>query len=118
MRPGRARERDVRPSRMQRSHSRSKFESDRRRERERQKDRDRGGGRVGARSGTDNGDRDRYKGSLSEGQNKLDKESSDEEVNVNIDILEEDDEERIIELRRKKREELLKVGKHFVFNIC
>nr|NP_001286884.1 Pre-mRNA processing factor 4 kinase, isoform C [Drosophila melanogaster]AHN57909.1 Pre-mRNA processing factor 4 kinase, isoform C [Drosophila melanogaster] len=108
MRPGRARERDVRPSRMQRSHSRSKFESDRRRERERQKDRDRGGGRVGARSGTDNGDRDRYKGSLSEGQNKLDKESSDEEVNVNIDILEEDDEERIIELRRKKREELLK----------
>ncbi|XP_017057934.1 serine/threonine-protein kinase PRP4 homolog [Drosophila ficusphila] len=111
---GRARERDIRPNRSQRSHSRSKFESDRRRERERQKDRDRGsfdrgGGRGGARGGADNGDRDRYKGSLSEGQKKHDKESSDEEVNLDIDINDDDDdEERIIELRRKKREELLK----------
>nr|XP_016933950.1 serine/threonine-protein kinase PRP4 homolog [Drosophila suzukii] len=115
LRTGRARERDVRPNRSQRSHSRSKFESDRRRERERQKDRDRGGfdrggGRGGARGGADNGDRDRYKGSLSEGQKKHDKESSDEEANLlDIDIDEdEDDEERIIEQRRKKREELLK----------
>jgi len=56
---------------------------------------------------------DRYKGSLSEGQKKHDKESSDEEANLlDIDIDEdEDDEERIIEQRRKKREELLKVGK-------
>ncbi|XP_016957237.1 serine/threonine-protein kinase PRP4 homolog [Drosophila biarmipes] len=115
VRAGRGRERDVRPHRSQRSHSRSKFESDRRRERERQKDRDRGGfdrggGRGGARGGADNGDRDRYKGSLSEGQKKHDKESSDEEANLlDIDIDEdEDDEERIIEQRRKKREELLK----------
>ncbi|XP_037722504.1 serine/threonine-protein kinase PRP4 homolog [Drosophila subpulchrella] len=115
VRTGRGRERDVRPNRSQRSHSRSKFESDRRRERERQKDRDRGGfdrggGRGGARGGADNGDRDRYKGSLSEGQKKHDKESSDEEANIlDIDIDEdEDDEERIIEQRRKKREELLK----------
>ncbi|KAI8039366.1 serine/threonine-protein kinase PRP4 homolog isoform X2 [Drosophila gunungcola] len=110
LRPGRAREREVRQNRNQRSHSRSKFESDRRRERERQKDRDRGGfDRGGARGGADNGDRDRYKGSLSEGQKKYDKESSDEEVNLDIDIDEDDDdEERIIELRRKKREELLK----------
>ncbi|XP_017066313.1 serine/threonine-protein kinase PRP4 homolog [Drosophila eugracilis] len=114
LRPGRARERDVRSNRSQRSHSRSKFESDRRRERERQKDRDRGGfdrgsGRGGPRGGAENGDRDRYKGSLSEGQKKHDKDSSDDEVNLDIDINDdEDDEERIIELRRKKREELLK----------
>ncbi|XP_016982029.1 serine/threonine-protein kinase PRP4 homolog isoform X2 [Drosophila rhopaloa] len=110
LRSGRARERDVRQNRSQRSHSRSKFESDRRRERERQKDRDRGGlDRGMARGGADNGDRDRYKGSLSEGQKKHDKESSDEEVNLDIDIDEDDDdEELIIELRRKKREELLK----------
>ncbi|XP_017010775.2 serine/threonine-protein kinase PRP4 homolog [Drosophila takahashii] len=115
VRPGRGREREpVRPNRSQRSHSRSKFESDRRRERERQKDRDRGGfdrggGRGGGRGGADNGDRDRYKGSLSEGQKKHDKESSDEGADLDIDIAEDDDdEERIIEQRRKKREELLK----------
>ncbi|KAH8347182.1 hypothetical protein KR059_006265, partial [Drosophila kikkawai] len=115
VRAGRAREREGRPNR-QRSHSRSKFESDRRRERERQGDRDRGGvferggGRGGGRSGPDNGagDRDRYKGSLSEGQKKHDKESSDEDVNLDIDIDDDDDEERIIEQRRRKREELLK----------
>ncbi|XP_020801722.1 serine/threonine-protein kinase PRP4 homolog isoform X1 [Drosophila serrata] len=115
VRAGRAREREGRPNR-QRSHSRSKFESDRRRERERQGDRDRGvfergGGRGGGRGGPDSGtgDRDRYKGSLSEGQKKHDKESSDEDVNLDIDIDEDDDdEERIIEQRRRKREELLK----------
>ncbi|XP_022221766.2 serine/threonine-protein kinase prp4 [Drosophila obscura] len=110
-RAGRPREREGRFSR-QRSHSRSKFESDRRRERERFLDRDRcgfgGNNRLGARGGTDN-DRDRYKGSLSEGQKMHDKESSDDDVNLDIDINEdEDDEERIIEQRRKKREELLK----------
>ncbi|XP_034658400.1 serine/threonine-protein kinase prp4 isoform X2 [Drosophila subobscura] len=110
-RAGRPRERDSRFNR-QRSHSRSKFESDRRRERERFQDRDRGGfggnNRVGARGGADN-DRDRYKGSLSEGQKMHDKESSDDDVNLDIDINEdEDDEERIIEQRRKRREELLK----------
>ncbi|KAH8297836.1 hypothetical protein KR054_011283, partial [Drosophila jambulina] len=117
VRAGRAREREGRPNR-QRSHSRSKFESDRRRERERHgNDRDRGvfergGGRGGGgRGGQDNGanDRDRYKGSLSEGQKKHDKESSDEDVNLDIDIDDDDDdEERIIEQRRRKREELLK----------
>lgn len=111
-RMGRARDRDGRPNR-QRSHSRSKLESDRRRERERQKDRDRGGfdrGRGGGRGGDNGvGDRDRYKGSLSEGQKMHDKESSDEDVNLDIDINDdEDDEERIIEQRRKRREELLK----------
>ncbi|SPP86939.1 serine/threonine-protein kinase prp4 isoform X1 [Drosophila guanche] len=110
-RTGRPRVRDGRFNR-QRSHSRSKFESDRRRERERFQDRDRGGfggnNRVGARGGADN-DRDRYKGSLSEGQKMHDKESSDDDVNLDIDINEdEDDEERIIEQRRKRREELLK----------
>ncbi|XP_017135667.1 serine/threonine-protein kinase prp4 [Drosophila miranda] len=110
-RAGRPRERDSRFNR-QRSHSRSKFESDRRRERARFQDRDRGGfggnNRGGARGGVDN-DRDRYKGSLSEGQKIHDKESSDDEVNLDIDINEDDDdEERIIEQRRKKREELLK----------
>ncbi|XP_017841813.2 LOW QUALITY PROTEIN: serine/threonine-protein kinase PRP4 homolog [Drosophila busckii] len=111
-RGGRPRERERERDRWNRprSHSRSKFESDRRRERERQMDRDRSGrtARNGG-NGVSGADRDRYKGSLSEGQKMHDKESSDEEVSLDIDINEdEDDEERIIELRRKKREELLK----------
>ncbi|XP_068142246.1 serine/threonine-protein kinase PRP4 homolog [Drosophila tropicalis] len=114
----RDRDRDNRFQRAQRSHSRSKFESDRRRERERQleqRDRGRGGGgergpqRGGNHDRANNSDRDRYKGSLSEGQKmQEDKDSTDEEINLDIDIEDDDDEERIIEQRRKKREELLK----------
>ncbi|EDV95652.1 GH15661 [Drosophila grimshawi] len=111
-RGGADRDRDSRWNNRPRSHSRSKFESDRRRERERQQlNLDRGGGARGARgSGNGVAERDRYKGSLSEGQKMHDKESSDEEVNLlDIDINEDDDdEERIIEQRRKRREELLK----------
>lgn len=46
-------------------------------------------------------------GSLSEGQKH--KESSSGSEVGDIDIDDEDEEEKIIELRRKKREELLKV---------
>lgn len=108
---GRERERDRDRDRWmrERSHSRSKAESDRKRER----DRDR------QRSGRDRGDRpdkDRYRGSLSEGQKvqQIDS-SSDEEVNLDINMDEEDDEEKIIEMRRKQREELLKVFPVLVF---
>ncbi|XP_059218097.1 serine/threonine-protein kinase PRP4 homolog [Stomoxys calcitrans] len=109
----RERERDRDRWMRERSHSRSKAESDRKRERDRQ------------RSGKDRSDRpdkDRYRGSLSEGQKVQQADSStDEEVNIDIDIDEEDDEEKIIEMRRKQREELLKKlgdgnqnkGKHF-----
>ncbi|XP_034483773.1 serine/threonine-protein kinase PRP4 homolog isoform X2 [Drosophila innubila] len=111
-RGGRPRERERERWNRPRSHSRSKMESDRRRERERQQQDGRGGerGGRGARgSGNGIGDRDRYKGSLSEGQKMHEKESSDEEVSLDIDINEDDDdEERIIEMRRKQREELLK----------
>lgn len=47
-------------------------------------------------------------GSLSEGQ-KQDKESTSGSDVGDIDIDDEDEEEKIIEMRRKKREELLKV---------
>lgn len=110
----RERERDRERWNRPRSHSRSKFESDRRRERERQHEQERGGdrggrGARGSGNGIGAGDRDRYKGSLSEGQKIHDKESSDEEASLDIDINEDDDdEERIIEMRRKQREELLK----------
>lgn len=50
---------------------------------------------------------DKYMGSLSEGQKH--KESSSGSEVGDIDIDDEDEEEKIIEMRRKKREELLKV---------
>lgn len=50
---------------------------------------------------------DKYMGSLSEGQKH--KESSSGSEVGDIDIDEEDEEEKIIEMRRKKREELMKV---------
>lgn len=91
--------------RRERSHSRSKQESDRRRhernERESGREGKGGDGRV---------EKDRYRGSLSEGQKAPVKDSSsDEEINLDIDINDDDDEEKIIEMRRKQREELLKV---------
>lgn len=56
--------------------------------------------------------KDKFVGSLSEGQ-KPDKESSSDSdignINMNVDD-DDDDEEKIIEQRRKKREELLKVS--------
>lgn len=52
---------------------------------------------------------DKYMGSLSEGQKRQDKESSSGSDVGDIDIDDEDEEEKIIEMRRKKREELLKV---------
>lgn len=52
---------------------------------------------------------DKYMGSLSEGQNQHKESSSGSEVG-DIDIDDEDEEEKIIEMRRKKREELLKVS--------
>lgn len=103
---GRDRDRDRDKWMRERSHSRSKAESDRKRERERERDR----------SGKDRNDRtdrdrDRYRGSLSEGQRAQQKDSSsDEDVNLDISIDDEDDEEKIIEMRRKQREELLKVS--------
>lgn len=58
--------------------------------------------------------KDKFVGSLSEGQ-KPDKESSsDSEVgNINVND-DDDDDEKIIEQRRKKREELLKVNAHAI----
>lgn len=50
---------------------------------------------------------DKYMGSLSEGQKN--KESSSGSELGDIDIDDEDEEEKIIEMRRKKREELMKV---------
>lgn len=50
---------------------------------------------------------DKYMGSLSEGQKH--KESSSGSELGDIDIDDEDEEEKIIEMRRKKREELMKV---------
>ncbi|XP_065371849.1 serine/threonine-protein kinase PRP4 homolog [Calliphora vicina] len=100
---GRDRNRERERWMRERSHSRSKAESDRKRERE--KERQRSGHDRSERSDT----KDRYRGSLSEGQKVHQKESSsDEEVNININIEEDDDEEKIIEMRRKQREELLK----------
>lgn len=106
---GRDRHRERERWMRERSHSRSKAESDRKRERERE--RQRFGHDRNDRDRHETKDRDRYRGSLSEGQKAQQKESSsDEEVNININIDEEDDdEEKIIEMRRKQREELLKV---------
>lgn len=84
----------------QRSRSRDRYDRD---NTDRGRDRDRGNKKREEKN-------DKFVGSLSEGQ-KADKESSsdseigDIKVNENED---EDDEEKIIELRRKKREELMK----------
>lgn len=56
---------------------------------------------------------DKFMGSLSEGQKH--KESSSGSELGDIDIDDEDDEEKIIEMRRKKREELMKVKKNWNF---
>ncbi|XP_061395100.1 serine/threonine-protein kinase PRP4 homolog [Musca vetustissima] len=101
---GRERERDRDRDRWmrERSHSRSKAESDRKRERDRDRQRSN-------RDRSERSDKDRYRGSLSEGQKALQIDSSsDEDVNLDINIDEDDDEEKIIEMRRKQREELLK----------
>lgn len=116
----------------ERSHSRSKAESDRKRERERNRlrglgDNDYGRDRNSYRNyenkdGSKRRNRDRdcdqYRGSLSEGQTKRDKENSsdnDTDINLDINLDDEDDEEKIIEMRRKQREELLKVRFLFQF---
>ncbi|XP_044731851.1 serine/threonine-protein kinase PRP4 homolog [Chrysoperla carnea] len=52
--------------------------------------------------------KDKYKDSLSEGLTLQKEDSSDSEIDANIDIKEDEDEEQIIERRRKQREELLK----------
>ncbi|KAL5292360.1 PRPF4B family protein [Megaselia abdita] len=101
------RDRNDRDRRRERSHSRSKAESDRRREREREKDNLETSNRD--RKNSTNSKKDRYRDSLSEGQeNKRVQESSSSEEEANIDIKEDEDEEMIIEQRRKQREELLK----------
>lgn len=112
---GRDRHRERERWMRERSHSRSKAESDRKRERERE--RQRFGHERNDRDRHETKDRDRYRGSLSEGQRAQQKDSSsDDEVNININLdEEEDDEEKIIEMRRKQREELLKV-KHLLLN--
>lgn len=56
--------------------------------------------------GKDRGDK--YKDSFSEGLKRDDKSSSDSDIDVNINIAEDENEEEIIEKRRKQREELLK----------
>uniref|UniRef100_T1GHV5 Serine/threonine-protein kinase PRP4 homolog n=1 Tax=Megaselia scalaris TaxID=36166 RepID=T1GHV5_MEGSC len=103
----RDRERD---RRRDRSHSRSKAESDRRREREREREIESNISRERKNSVKDSSKKDKYKGSLSEGQEKVrvHESSSSSEEEANIDIKEDDDEEMIIEQRRKQREELLK----------
>lgn len=64
--------------------------------------------------GNDDGSRkqkeDKFMGSLSEGQKAEEKGSSSESELGDIKLDDEDDEEKIIEMRRKKREELVKVG--------
>ncbi|XP_055390310.1 uncharacterized protein LOC129619201 isoform X2 [Condylostylus longicornis] len=106
----RYRERDRRVR--DRSHSRSKQESDMRRERERRdRERDRNRRDRSSRERGRRTERDKYKDSLSEGQ-KVEPEASSSEnsvIDVDLDIQSDtDDEEKIIELRRKRREELLK----------
>lgn len=98
---------DTRDRRRDRSHSRSKAESDRRREREKEKDNENSNR---DRRNCKNSKKDRYRDSLSEGQeNKIVQDSSSSDEEANIDIKEDDeDEEMIIEQRRKQREELLK----------
>lgn len=85
----------------QRSRSRDRYDRDM----DRGRDRDRGNRKREEKN-------DKFIGSLSEGQ-KADKESSSEsdygEINIKVnDNEDEDDEEKIIEMRRKKREELMK----------
>ncbi|XP_060852126.1 serine/threonine-protein kinase PRP4 homolog isoform X2 [Rhopalosiphum padi] len=103
-------------------------ERDRDRDRERERDRDRDRDRDRERDkrynrkydrrshskerysrshrGKDRGDK--YKDSFSEGLKRDDKSSSDSDIDVNINIAEDENEEEIIEKRRKQREELLK----------
>lgn len=92
-------ERDRRAS--QRSRSRDRY--DRMDRGGRSRDRDRGGNRRKEEK------RDKFVGSLSEGQ-KPEKDTSSESDygETTKEVEEEDDEEKIIEMRRKKREELLK----------
>lgn len=102
------RDRNDRDRRRERSHSRSKAESDRRREKERENEMDNETSSKD-RKNSKNAKKDRYRDSLSEGQDKkAGHESSSSEEEANIDIKEDEDEEMIIEQRRKKREELLK----------
>lgn len=54
--------------------------------------------------------KDKYRGSLSEGQKVYEASSSSESTIADIDIDDEEDEEKIIEQRRKQREELMKVN--------
>lgn len=89
----------------QRSRSRDRY--DRGTNRDRSRDRD----RYQQRRGKGEEKKDKFVGSLSEGQ-KPEKDTSSEsdygELDMKVNVDDDDDEERIIELRRKKREELLK----------
>lgn len=88
----------------QRSRSRDRYD---RMNRDRSRDRD----RYQQRRGKGEEKKDKFVGSLSEGQ-KPEKDTSSEsdygELDMKVNVDDDDDEERIIEMRRKKREELLK----------